>query len=137
MILDHAAEAVKAYNERESGYNRVADAIYRFREVADPFSPVYEPRIVGGLRAFRMGRRMGTDFGSLRRNKLAEVREHLDGVPLVCLDQVDLNRMDAKEAHFHVGATKILHWIAAGLRRIGRDSLLRPAPDGVITRGAA
>ena len=135
MILDdHAAEAAKEYNQTEGRYNRVADAVYRCREVMDPFSSEYEPHIVRGLTGFKMGRRMGKDFRGRLRLKLSAARNHLEAVPLVCLDQVDLNAiearasaaytclaspgpgsLDAKEEHFHVGATKILHWIAPGL----------------------
>ena len=120
----------------------MAEAIYHFRESVDPFSPEYEPYIIAGLIAFDMERQMGDgdkydpDSGFRRRlrTKLQDIQKCLRKTPLVCLDQVELasvetriaaaytclaspgpGSLDAKERRFHVGATKILHWIAPAL----------------------
>jgi hypothetical protein len=122
-------------------YNRVAETIYRVRESADPFSPEYERHIADGLIAFDMGRRMGKGdkrdpicgFRRLLHDKMGEVHKHLADTP-VCLAQADLTvsaasvkaaydclaspgpgALDSEGQHFHVGATKILHWIAPAL----------------------
>jgi len=144
MILDRADIAIAEYNRGGRRYNLVADAIYRARETMDPFSVEYEPYIVKGLIEFGMGRTMGagdeyeakgTGFRVRLRAKMRSVRGRLKGVPLVCLRQIELASFDneIKEAYdclaasgegalhgvpakqFHVGATKILHWIAPAL----------------------
>jgi hypothetical protein len=130
--------------KRFDGYNRAAGAVYRARETRDPFSVEYELHIVKGLIAFGMGRTMGAGdkyeangagFRASLRSKLRGVRERLQDVPLACLRQIELASFDnaIKEAYgclaasgegalhgnpekqFHVGATKILHWIAPAL----------------------
>jgi len=144
MILDRADAAIAAYNRSGLHYSLVADKIYRARETMDPFSAEYERCIVDGLLAFDMGRTMGrgdkyeasgTGFRARLRAKMRGVRERLRGVPLVCLHQIQLasfrdpitaayeclaasgeGGLHGKQAkHFHVGATKILHWIAPAL----------------------
>ena len=144
MILDRADIAIAEYNRGGLHYNLVADAIYRARETMDPFSAEYEPYIVAGLIAFDMAPWMGagdryeangTGFRARLRTKMRTVRERLKGVPLVCLRQIELASFDneIKEAYdclaapgvgalhgvpvkrFHVGATKILHWVAPAL----------------------
>jgi hypothetical protein len=144
MILDLAAAAVAEYNRVGRRYNRVADAIYRARKTSDPFSAEYEPHIIAGLISFDMGRTMGkgdkyeasgTGFRVRLRSKLRRVRERLQDMPLVCLCQIELaSYHDAitqaydclaasgegalhgnQDKQFHVGATKILHWIAPAL----------------------
>jgi hypothetical protein len=144
MILDRADIAIAEYNRAGSRYNRVADEIYRARETMDPFSVEYEPYIVKGLIAFDMGRTMGAGdeyeangagFRARLRAKMRSVRGRLEGVPLVCLRQIELASFhnEIKEAYdclaasgegalhgkpakrFPVGATKILHWIAPAL----------------------
>jgi hypothetical protein len=142
IVDDHAADAVREYNRSGLHFHLVAEAIYRFRETVDPFSPEYEPYIVAGLIGFDMERQMGEgdkydpDSGFRRRlhAKLADIQQYLRKIPFVCLNQVELasvethvaaaysrlassgpGSLDANEKHFHVGATKILHWIAPGL----------------------
>jgi len=144
MILDRAGTAIPEYNRACVHYNLVADAIYRARETIDPFSAEYEPYIVAGLIVFDMERTMGagdkyetsgTGFRARLRAKMRGVRERLEGVPLVCLHQIELASFHDRitEAYnclaasgegalhgdqvkrFHVGATKILHWIAPAL----------------------
>jgi hypothetical protein len=144
MILDRAETAIAEYNRGGLHYNVVADAIYRARETLDPFSVEYEPYIIAGLIAFDMAKWMGAGdkyevngagFSARLRAKMRSVRELLKGVPLICLRQIELASFDneIKKAydclaapgegalhgvpakHFHVGATKILHWIAPAL----------------------
>lgn len=144
MILDRVDIAITEYNRAGPRYNRVADEIYRARETMDSFSVEYEPFIVKGLIAFDMRRTMGaggkyeasgTGFSARLRAKMRSVRERLQGVPLVCLHQMELAAFhdpitDAYDClaasgegalhgnqakQFHVGATKILHWIAPAL----------------------
>lgn len=144
MILHRADIAIAEYNQGGLRYNRVADAIYRARETTNPFCADYEPYIVEGLIAFDMGRTMGpgdkyeangTGFRARLRAKMRSVRERLKGVPLVCLHQIELasfhdlitkaydclaasggSALHGNQAkRFHVGATKILHWIAPAL----------------------
>jgi hypothetical protein len=98
-ILDPAATAIAEYNRVGLHYNLIADAIYRARDTMDPFSSEYEPYIIAGLLVFDMGRMMGAGdkynfseagFRTRLRAKMASVREQFEGVPLVCLHQVDL-----------------------------------------------
>jgi hypothetical protein len=142
VILDRAPESIDEYNRTGLHYNRVAETIYRARETADPFSAAYELHLMAGLIAFDMGRRMrkgdkcdpACGFRRLLHDKMGEVHKHLADMRLVCLAQADLTvaaasvqaaydclaspgpgALDSKGQHFHVGATKILHWIAPAL----------------------
>ncbi|MBI4874349.1 MAG: hypothetical protein HY822_06940 [Acidobacteria bacterium] len=76
----------------------------------------------------------GTGFRTRLRAKMASVQERLESVPPVCLRQIDLvsfhdpiteayeclaasgeGALGDQAKKFHVGATKILHWIAPAL----------------------
>jgi len=144
MILDHPESAIARYNQTGVHYNLAADGIYRVHAVIDPFSEEYESLIIAGLLAFDMGRMMGRGdkyaveargFRSRLRAKMRAIRPVI-GDPLGCwLHRIDLAAHaraietaydhlaeageDALNAdpcdQFHVGATKILHWIAPSL----------------------
>jgi hypothetical protein len=144
MILDHPESAIARYNQMGVHYNLAADGVYRAHAVIDPSSEEYESFIIAGLLAFDMGRMMGPGNkyalkeGSFRgrlRAKMRAIRSSIGDLLGYCLHQVDLgdcasaieaayDRLaDADEGalnsdpseHFHVGATKILHWIAPSL----------------------
>ena len=141
MILDDATRAIDRYNRIGLHYNLASEGICRMRETRDPFSQEYEPYIIAGLIAFDMERMMGQgdkyeldghSFRSRLRRKMQTVREVLQEVPSASLHQADLAAFaSAIEAaydclaasgegslnadsgdQFHVGATKVLHWIA-------------------------
>ena len=143
-ILCDPVDDVTGYNRANLHYNLVADGIYRkLREIQDPFSDDYLPYVVAGLVGFDMGRTMGkgnkydiqTGFAARLKAKLPRVREHLGQSVRLCLFQISLDRYadgimmaykclaSANESplsgqpkkHFHVGATKMLHWIAPDL----------------------
>ena len=145
MILDHPERAVARYNQLGLHYNLVADGIYRVHAGIDPFSEEYERFIIAGLLAFDMGRMMGQgdkyavdgcDFRSRLRAKMRAIRSAIGDLPgSSSLHQIDLaaragaietaydhlakagkDALNADPAdRFHVGATKILHWIAPTL----------------------
>ena len=144
MILDDPERAVARYNQLGLHYNLVADGIYRVLAGIDPFSEEYERYIIAGLLAFDMVRMMGqgdkyaVDGGAFRsrlRAKMRTIRPAIGDLPGSSLHRIDLasragaietaynhlakegpGALNANPAHqFHVGATKILHWIAPKL----------------------
>ena len=144
MILDQAESAVTRYNELGLHYNLVAEGIYRVRAGIDAFSDEYERFIIAGLLSFDMGRMMGQGdkyavdgrgFRSRLRAKMRAIRSVVGSLAGCSLHQIDLaihasaieiayNHLaetgeDALSAvrsdQFHVGATKILHWISPSL----------------------
>jgi hypothetical protein len=144
MILDDPESAIARYNHIGVHYNLAADGVYRVRAIIDPFSEEYESFIIAGLLAFDMGRMMGQGnkyavegcgFRSRLRAKIRAIRPVIGALIRACLHEIDLvAHARANEAaydrlaeageealnadpsdRFHVGATKILHWIAPSL----------------------
>jgi hypothetical protein len=144
MILDHPERAVARYNQLGVHYNLVAEVIYRARSGTNSFSEEYERFIIAGLLVFDMGRTMGRGdkytvegrgFRSRLRAKMRAIRQVIGDLPSSCLNQIDVTACgsaieiaydrlaeageDALNAdpsdQFHVGATKILHWIVPAL----------------------
>jgi len=139
-ILDNAAAKIARFNDEGLHYNLVADAIHKMRDgVEDPFDKPFLRYLIAGLVAFDMARWIGAkpyDFGtggfaSRLNSKLQKVRPLLEPFMKLSLVQIDLQErsdaimtayqelsakgtgaLHAKQAkHFHVGATKILHFL--------------------------
>ena len=144
MILDNPKAAIAEYNRRGVHYNLAAEGIYRRRVGIDPFSEDFEPIVIAGLLAFDMGRMMGSGdkyavgnnaFRSRLRPKMRALRTMINGLSESRLHETDLVEAAASIRsaygiladpgpeglssdpgdHFHVGATKILHWLAPSL----------------------
>jgi|HubBroStandDraft_6_1064221.scaffolds.fasta_scaffold402871_2 hypothetical protein len=144
MILSNPESAVAQYNRVGLHYNLVAEGIYRARVGIDPFSGEYERFIIAGLIAFDIERMMGqgdkyaTDGPGFRgrlKVKMRAIREAVGDLSVSCLNKIDLaantSRIEAaynclaaagdgalnadSADQFHVGATKILHWIIPSL----------------------
>jgi hypothetical protein len=111
------------------------------RKTEAPFSPEYEPYLIAALIAFDMSRMMGSGlaskydvaadgFAARLRKKLTQVEPYLEPIIHHSLFEVDITRYssDIVEAYnvlaiggegglheqkkdFHVGATKILHFL--------------------------
>jgi len=144
VILDDPERSIARYNQIGLHYNLAADGIYRARASIDPFSEEYEPFIIAGLLVFDMGRMMGHGskyafeshgFRSRLRLKMGAIREVIGALAASGLHEIDLathagaietayyclaetggNALNADPSkQFHVGATKILHWICPSL----------------------
>lgn len=132
-------------SKRGKHYNDAAATIYglRFVENTDPFSDKFLHYIVAGLEAFdmkmygAMGPNARGSFIDRLRYKVDAVKPFLANLidaPLheidirdlsgnaeaiitayQCLSQDGEGSLHAKGSHFHVGTTKILHWIAPQL----------------------
>lgn len=145
MLTDDAGEKVKRYNNYCVHYNIVAEACYRKRyELKDPFSDSYFPYLVAALISFDMGRQMGKGtkgkydpaadgFATRLDSKLKVISCLL--APIINRTIVSINLVESadiiKNAYdelsqkpnglhsanksFHVGATKILHFLAPDL----------------------
>lgn len=141
MITLSAPNKIKQYNERGLHYNLVANAVYEMRSaVADPFDSDYLPYIVAALLSFDMGRLMGsggskyntkTDgFAHCLRIKLNAIKPYITHLVNSQLDTLSIRSetKNIKRAYdilssagekclnqngdeFHVGATKIFHFI--------------------------
>ncbi len=134
-ILENAAECLRHYNERYFRYNDTAEEVYRARRrIADPFSPNFQPYIIKGLIGFDMRRTMGQydpystaeGFGLHLSDSLRSLEGDLRRFRGDNLPTADLNAIGSavKRAYeciaagcavrgklFHVGATKVLHWL--------------------------
>jgi len=138
-ILDNAADDIASFNEIGLHYEIVSEAVHRERErLAAPFSLEYIRYITAGLISFDMGRFMGTDkysfdggFASRLNNKLQAIRSLIESLNGLSLPQADLNGLgdNIKQSYrilasrgkgsldsnpnkaFHVGTTKILHFL--------------------------
>ena len=140
LIMDNAPAKISSFNRKGLHYNLVANAIYKeCRRIENPFDKLFLPYIIAGLVSFDMGRMMGSQkyvlagdaFASRLDSKLQQIRPLLE--PLVNLDltSIDLQKHgdriqqayaalstngpgalheDSKKS-FHVGATKILHFL--------------------------
>ena len=139
-ILDNAAVKIDRFNDEGLHYNLVADAIHRMRDsVEDPFDKPFLRYLIAGLVAFDMARLMGAKpydfetggFASRLNSKLQKIRPLLEPLIRISLTKIDLpqqsgaimtayqelsangtSALHANQAkHFHVGATKILHFL--------------------------
>jgi hypothetical protein len=143
MILKKAAADTVQYNRFGLHYNLVASGIYEARSRLDPFSDEYLPYIVAGLIVFDMGRTMGqgaaakydperNGFAAGLRTSIRKAKDSLTRLVGTSLDEIRLREHapaiqraydtfalagppSEKERDFHVGATKVLHWIAPEL----------------------
>jgi hypothetical protein len=145
MLINEAHSKLKRYNEYCLHYNLVAEGCYRkLSEIQDPFSAAYFPYLVAALITFDIGRQMGKGTRSKYDPSTNGFAAHLEkklGIihPLLCklihedlltisiehcqeeikkaydeLQQVD-GGLHASNKSFHVGATKILHFLAPDL----------------------
>jgi hypothetical protein len=145
MLTDDACGKVRRYNEYCLHYNLVADACYRMRsELKNPFTDSYFPYLVAALISFDMGRQMGkgtkskydpsaNGFATRLKGKLNEIsailspfiNENILNIELSrnaelikkAYDKLadDQNGLHSSSKCFHVGATKILHFLAPNL----------------------
>jgi len=144
MILDNAADDIAHYNKFALHYDLLANGIYQARSKLGAFSAQYEPYIVAGLIGFDMGRMMGKGlsrydptekgFGAWLQLQLRSVQENLGDLLSVDLVEIDLEThagsieraykclamtsrdpRPGEDKQFHVGATKILHWLMPNL----------------------
>jgi hypothetical protein len=145
MLINEAHTKLKRYNEYCLHYNLVAEGCYRkLAEIRYPFSDEYFPYLVAALITFDMGRQMGkgtrskydpatNGFAARLQKKLGIIHPLLS--PLIHKDLLTISvehcQEDIKKAYneltqknsglhasnksFHVGATKILHFLAPDL----------------------
>ncbi len=139
-ILRNAEGKISEFDRIGLHYNLVAKSIYEKRRMcADPFDPSFMQYIIAGLISFDMGRMIGKNkyemegnrFGSRLNLKLQEIKPILTRLMNLSLTEIDLQQhkdaivkaydnLSAKEngalnenreENFHVGATKILHFL--------------------------
>jgi hypothetical protein len=139
-ITQNAKVKIAYFNEIGFHYNLVADQIYKKRrKIGNPSAKLFQPYIIAGLIAFDMGRMMGADpysvngsrFASKLSAKLALIEPLLESLSHESLLSVDLQKHEdnIKIAYqvlsvggrgslhqdstksFHVGTTKILHFL--------------------------
>ena len=139
-ITQNAKVKIAYFNEIGFHYNLVADQIYKKRRnIGNPSAKLFQPYIIAGLIAFDMGRMMGADpyslnssgFASRLSAKLALIEPLLGTLSHESILSVDLLKQEdnIKKAYeilsaggqgslhqdstksFHVGATKILHFL--------------------------
>jgi hypothetical protein len=145
MLISEAHSKLKRYNDYCLHYNLIAEGCYRkLTEMRDPFSDAYFPYLVAALITFDIGRQMGkgtrskydpgaNGFAARLKKKLRIIHPLLS--PLIHEDLLTINiehcQGDIKKAYdeltqkdsglhasnksFHVGATKILHFLAPDL----------------------
>ena len=140
LILRGAKQKIDDFNRIGLHYNLVASSVYKKRSTcADPFDRSFMQYIIAGLISFDMGRMMGKNkykmegngFGSRLNSKLLEIKPILTRLMNLSLTKIDLQQhKDAivkaydnlsangngalnenRKEHFHVGATKILHFL--------------------------
>lgn len=140
MILTDAAQKIDRFNEEGLHYNLVANEIYKKRnDIGDPFDKSFLQYVIAGLIVFDLGRMMGSKkyaleasgFASRLNPKLQEIRPRLEPLMKLNLAQIDLQEHGEaiKSAYktlsasgsgalhedqtksFHVGTTKILHFL--------------------------
>ena len=137
VILTNATQKIARFNDIGLHYNLVANQIYkkRFAGSTDALAKSFFPYIIAGLISFDMGRMMGAKpyegFASRLNHKLQNVSPLLKSLMNTTLTQINLQEyldpiseaynalsakgndalhMDSKKS-FHVGATKILHFL--------------------------
>ena len=139
-ITRNAISKIARFNDEGLHYNLVASEIYKARSrIENPFDKSFLPYIIAGLASFDMGRMMGARkysfdngcFASRLYSKLQQIRPLLE--PLVSLNLLSIDLQEhgdeVKQAYkalsasgpgalhedqtksFHVGATKILHFL--------------------------
>jgi len=140
VILGNATEKIKRFNYIGLHYNLVANQIYekRFASGTDPFDRSLLPYIITGLLSFDIGRMMGdkpyeiegNSFASRLSSKLQVLRPLLKPLINLALTQINLQEhryviiksyntlcakgegaLHKKGWAFHVGTTKILHFL--------------------------
>ncbi len=133
-MLDDATQSLSEYNSRCVHYNLIAQGVYQARErIRDPLSPEFRPYIVAGLIGFDMRRTMGDGnpyspegFQGRLSKCLDILQDNLVGLANLNLVTANLSSMRSEietaynriakgcgvsGKEFHVGATKILHWL--------------------------
>lgn len=139
-ILANAAKKIARFNDEGLHYNLVANEIYKKRnDMRDPFNKSFLQYLIAGLIVFDLGRMMGSKkyafegggFASRLNSKLYETRRPLEPLMKLSLAHIDLQEhrdaimrayetLSAKGSSalhedqtksFHVGATKILHFL--------------------------
>lgn len=140
-ILGDAAQKVTRFNDMGLHYNLVADQIYerRFAWDTDPIDKSFLPYIIAGLLSFNMGRMMGdkpyefegNSYASRLNRKLQNVGSALKPLLNIGLTEADLQSYHGvileaytilsakgngalhvdKTKSFHVGSTKVLHFL--------------------------
>lgn len=141
MILTKAREKIDRFNNLGVHYNIVADYVYKKRRsTTELFSPDYLPHLVAALISFDMERMMGRGagkydimaggFATRLHEKLSRIEPKLRHLMDVHLTDIDLQNeksnitaayqelspsgiesLNQTQRQFHVGATKILHFI--------------------------
>jgi len=140
LILENAGAKIARFNDEGLHYNLVANEIYKKRnDEGDPFSESFLQYLIAGLIVFDLGRWMGSKryafegggFALRLNSKLHEIRQLLEPLMKLSLAQIDLQEhrdaimrayetLSAKGSgalhedqtkSFHVGATKILHFL--------------------------
>ena len=138
-LFETPAASLAHYNRIGLHYNLVADSVYKkLMELKNPFDPQFEPYLIAALLSFDMGAKMGASpfdrFASRLRRGLSEIKEILNPIIHASLKDVDLeeigpavisvydvlarsgeNRMAERDQKFHVGATKVLHFMNPAL----------------------
>ena len=141
LILRNAKQKLARFDRLGLRYNLVAKEVYhKRRSCVDPFGRSFLQYIIAGLISFDMGRMMGKGedkykmeddgFGSRLKSKLQEIKPILTPLMKLSLTKIDLQQhkdaigeaydklsangkgaLNANKEHFHVGATKILHFL--------------------------
>jgi len=155
VILEGAKGKIDKFDKIGLHYNIVADQIYKERLGRDPFDESFLPYIIAGLISFDLGRMMGTErydvkrsksFASRLKCKLQRIQKETRIKQLLSfsLTQIDLElyKDDIDQAYnilsapgryglhnkgkfFHVGATKILHFLNPNLFIIVDSNAIR------------
>jgi len=144
-LMHTAEQQIRRYNQLCVHYNLIAQGVYAARALHGPFAPAYEPYLVAALLGFDMGRMMGSGaaaryapaaggFAARLHAKLMAVRPLLE--PLLPADlltadlaahgdqivsayeQLAANGPDGIHEQgkaFHVGASKLLHFLHPAL----------------------
>lgn len=140
-ITSDSREKIAKFDRLGLHYNLVADAVYNFRKnLSDPFGAPYMRYIIAALVSFDMGRMMGPNakrydteaggFAATLQGKLKDIRPYINHLVNLRIDVLPI-RSEAgniKKAYdilsspgekglnqtgheFHVGASKILHFL--------------------------
>jgi len=140
-ILEGSADKIARFNAIGLDYNIVAARVYDERRATpNPFGRLFLTYVIAALNAFDMLRQMGTrdraysfddgDFGARLESKLVRLRGVLEPMMGGDITSVDLSRhgqairasydelagngagaLHSQGHHFHVGATKVLHFL--------------------------
>lgn len=137
-ITANAKEKIARFNAEGLHYNIIANEIYNKHNYIDPFDKSFLEYVIAGLTVFDLGPRMGSNkydfergFASRLDSKLREIKQLLEPLMKLSLPQIPLqeyydammtayNTLAARGPNalhedqtraFHVGATKILHFL--------------------------